>query len=220
MKGLILKDLLTFKTTITAMIFLLIFYIILGMYGDSSVMFVTMACVINMMIPLTCAGYDEQCGWDSFGNSLPVGRTRTVIARYLTEFVIMLGTLLIIAVSQIIFVFTNNTIMSLPYYIAIIAVTSLISAIMNPVLYKFGVQKGRFVMIAIFLVPSILTFMGYMFLITSSTEDAFNESLEAFFAALEQIPDMAIALIVLAVCALIYALSMLLSISIYKKKDF
>lgn len=220
MKGLILKDLLTLKTTITAMAFIMAFYITFGaISGTASTMFVTMAYVLNIIIPLTCTGYDEQCGWDSFGNSLPISRTRTVIARYLTEFVIILGTLLIIiAVSQITFVFTNNTIISLPYYIAFIAITLLISAISNPVLYKFGTQKGRFVIIAIFLVPLILSFMVCMFLLTFSTEGA--EIFDTLFVALEQIPTTAIALIVLLISAVIYVLSMLLSISICKKKDF
>lgn len=220
MKGLILKDLIALKATMSATLILIVFYIILGsVSGEGATMFVTMVYVLNIMLPLTSAGYDEQCCWDSFGNALPVSRSKTVISRYLTGFIMMLVTILILVVSQVIFIFTGSAIITLPYYIAVIALNLLISAIINPILYKFGVQKGRFVMMAICLLPLLFAILLMIGTLGVFGENLFN-SLVEFFTCIEQASVNAVALVTLAVSVVIYALSMLLSISIYKKKDF
>lgn len=222
MKGLVYKDLLALKQSMMTTAAIMVLYIVMGiMSSDGSTLFCVMAGVMNMMIPLTCAAYAEQCGWDSFGNALPVSRTKTVLARYCTGMVVMLATLLLVAAAQVIMMFTGNSAMDWSVYIAVVLISLLINAVMNPIVYKFGVQKSRFVMMAVFLVPTIIFSAIAMLAITSENDLVINivDSIGSFIDSLTQIPDIVLMLGILAVFAIIYALSILLSISIYKKKD-
>lgn len=220
MKGLVYKDLIAFKSTIKAMLFMMLLYIVLGvMSGDGTVLYVTMAVVFTMMVPLTCAAYDEQCGWDLFGNSLPVSRAKTVIARYMTGIIVTLCVMLVIAAAQLIGLLINHTSINFYYFIVIIAVSQLIHAIMNPIIYKFGAQKSRFVMMAVFLVPSLLVLIMTCILPVSA-RDWFIEYLDTFVSTMQHIPATAIALIALLISTAVYVISIFISISIYKKKDF
>ncbi len=222
MKGLVYKDLLALKQSMLTAAAIMVLYIVMGiMSSDGSTLFCVMAGVMNMMIPLTCAAYDEQCGWDSFGNALPVSRTKTVLARYCTGMVVMLATLLLVAAAQVIMMLTGNSAMDWSVYIAVVLISLLINAVMNPIVYKFGVQKSRFVMMAVFLVPTIIFSAIAMLAITSKNDLVINivDSIGSFIDSLAQIPVAVLMLIVLAVFTVIYVLSILLSISIYKKKN-
>ena len=222
MKGLVYKDLLALKQSMMTTAAIMVLYIVMGiMSSDGSTLFCVMAGVMNMMIPLTCAAYDEQCGWDSFGNALPVSRTKTVLARYCTGMVVMLATLLLVAAAQVIMMFTGNSAMDWSVYIAVVLISLQINAVMNPIVYKFGVQKSRFVMIAVFLVPTIIFSAIAILAITSKNDLVINivDSIGSFIDSLAQIPDIVLMLVILAVFTVMYVLSILLSISIYKKKD-
>ncbi len=222
MKGLVYKDLLALKQSMLTTAAIMVLYIVMGiMSSDGSTLFCVMAGVMNMMIPLTCAAYDEQCSWDSFGNALPVSRTKTVLARYCTGMVVMLATLLLVAAAQVIMMFTGNSAMDWSVYIAVVLISLLINAVMNPIVYKFGVQKSRFVMMAICLVLTIISSAIAMLAITSERDwvVSLNDKIGAFIDTLSQIPSGVIMLILLAIFGGLYALSIRLSISIYKKKN-
>lgn len=221
MKGLVYKDLLALKQTMLTTAAIMVLYIVIGIMNDGTTLFCVMASVMNMMIPLTCAAYDEQCGWDSFGNSLPISRTKTVLARYCTGMIVMLATLLLVAAAQVIMMFTGNSAIDWTVCIVMVLISLLINAVMNPIVYKFGVQKSRFVMMAICLVLTIISSAIAMLAITSERDwvVSLNDKIGAFIDTLSQIPSGVIMLILLAIFGGLYALSILLSISIYKKKD-
>ncbi len=222
MKGLIIKDLIQLKQVWIILLVIMVSYTYLGIMNNSgTLLFFVMVGIIAMMTPLTCAGYDEQCNWDSFGNSFPVSRTKVVLARYIAENIVILVTFLLIAVAQIAIFFTGGEILGLPGYVGMIIMALIINTIMNPIIYKFGAQKSRFVMIAICLVLTIISSIVLMFATTSERDwvISINDKIDAFIDTLSQIPGSVIMLILLAIFGVLYALSIRLSISIYKKKD-
>lgn len=212
MKGLVYKDLIAIKTSIMPMIFLMAIFIVTGIIsGTGAMSFTIMAAVLNMMIPLTCAGYDEQCGWNVFGTALPVSRTKMVLARYMTGMTILLSNLLIILVVDIIMFAAYGQPTALSHYGIIATLSLFTNALMNPVIYKFGVHIGSIIIAVMYSVPACL----FALLTISAPEGPF-EVLQLIADGAEQIPFAPI----LAILAVFYALSILLSISIYKKKDF
>ena len=104
MKGIITKDLLGLKQVAITMGLLMVFYLFLGfMSGDNGggmSYFSIMALVLNVMVPISCAGYDEQCDWDSFGAALPVSKNKIVICRYIVGLIAMCFTSLVVFVSS------------------------------------------------------------------------------------------------------------------------
>jgi hypothetical protein len=171
------------------------------------------------MLPLSLAATDEQCGWDSFGVALPVSRTKTVVARYITSIVVMLASELLVAAAQVISMIKGGTPMNFSQYMVITIFCLLLSALIIPIIYKFGVQKGRIIMMTICLVPSMLT-VFLIVLMFRLSDEAFDNTIDTVTTTLEQTPVTAIILVAFIITVVLYALSMLLSISIYKKKDF
>ena len=222
MKGLIYKDLLTFCQNLTFTFILVAVYACMGILSEEGSLYcIVMATVINMLLPMTVEGYDEQCGWNSFGGAMPVSRTKTVLARYCTELIIVAFSLITVLITHLVMLIARGNSIESWGYLTVITVSTITNAVITPVLYKFGVQKGRFLMMAIFLIPSIIFSIGVGFIATSESEfvTSLLDKLSNFALKLNEMPIAAICLIILAVCAVIYALSIMLSISIYKKKE-
>ena len=84
MTGLILKDFLILRKTLRTYLFIMIVYTAVAFSGvwTADIVGVLMV-VVLMMLPMNIFAYDKQCQWDTYGLALPVGRTKTVAARYL-----------------------------------------------------------------------------------------------------------------------------------------
>ena len=222
MKGIITKDLLGLKQVGLTMGLLMLFYLFLGfMSGNDSgggmSYFSIMALVINVMVPLSCAGYDEQCDWDSFGASLPVSKNKIVICRYIVNLMVMCFTTFVVFVANMLFAaFGGSTAGVLSYVIPVIVSVYYI-AIMTPIIYKFGVQKSRFIVIAIMIVPSMLIAGLGVFMANHAEGESsmFLDSIDA----ISSVPVIPVAIGATVIAAVVYALSMLLSMRIYCKKE-
>ncbi|MCI8840806.1 MAG: ABC-2 transporter permease, partial [Oscillospiraceae bacterium] len=84
MTGLILKDLLILRKTLRSYLLILAIYVAVAFAGYWSASFVGgFMMVMVAMLPMNVFAYDKQAKWDVYGLSLPVGRTKTVAARYL-----------------------------------------------------------------------------------------------------------------------------------------
>ena len=161
MKGVITKDLLSLKQVALTMSILMMFYLFLGFMSmknsDGSMSYLSiMALVINVMVPLSCAGYDEQCGWDQFGAALPVSKNQIVACRYLVNLMVMGFTTLVVFVGNMIFMACGGNASGPETYVIPIVLSLFYVAIITPIIYKFGVQKSRFIVIAVMIVAVIV----------------------------------------------------------------
>ena len=220
MKGFIIKDLLGLKQIALTIGALMVFYLAMGMMqpgdgGGSFNCFSVMAVVVNIMVPLTCAGYDEQCEWDSFGAALPIGRNKIVAARYLVDLIVMGFTTFAVFVSNMIYGLLGGHYGGAISYLMPIVVSAVYISVMTPIIYKFGVQKSRFLLIAICMLPMLIA-SAVIIAMTSSG----SEVIDLFVSAVESVGGhLTVAAIVsLGFAALLFVLSMLLSMRIYRKK--
>ena len=222
MKGIITKDLLGLKQVGLTMGLLMLFYIFLGFIsmkdsGGGISYFSIMALVINVMVPLSCAGYDEQCDWDSFGASLPVSKNKIVVCRYIVGLMVICFTTLVVLIANLIMAALGGTAAGVAGYIVPILVSVYYIALMTPIIYKFGVQKSRFIVIAVMIVPSMLA-AGLGLMMTTAAEEespAFFDAIDSL-AAVPAVPAMIGATVI---AAAVYVLSMLVSIRIYNRKE-
>ena len=222
MKGLITKDLLTLRQVALTMGLLMVFYLFLGFMNlkdsNGGMMYLSiMAMVINIMVPLSCAGYDEQCDWDVFGASLPVSKSKIVACRYLVNLMVMAFTTLVVFVANMIFAAFGGTPTGILGYLVPILLTVMYVAIMTPVIYKFGVQKSRFIIIAVMILPSLLIAGLGMFMANNADEESsmFIDSLDK----LSSVPVVPVVIGATVIVAAVYTLSMLLSMRIYNRKE-
>lgn len=209
MKGLIYKDLFLLKQVIVSMAFISVFYLMLGYVGGGEVnYFPMMAMIINMMASYACSGYDERCDWDSFGCSLPVSRIQIVISRYITNILLIIATSVLVVASEIFYMAVYGWDINLYEMFSSIVGSMLMISIINPITYKFNVNKSRIIAASMFFVVGVLCSICaiYFMIGRDASEVSLNMGLIAAAA--------------LVACVGIYVMSMLLSISIYKKKEF
>ena len=153
MMGLIKKDVYLSLSMLKSYVVVAAIFALLTMTGIYDIsFFVTYLSVMCIMIPVNLFAYDEQARWDKYAAALPAGRAGMVKARYLFTILICFGTLVFALLLQLIVaLFTGvqgqertDLLLSglLPTAYGIF-----MNAVLLPLLFKFGSQKGRIYLI-------------------------------------------------------------------------
>ena len=163
MKGLLIKDILGLRRYFFSFAVICLAFLILSVLMKTAMFVSSILAVLFLMMPLTVFSYDESAKWDAYGLTLPVSRKQIVLSRYVL-------TLLMLAVGALIgAVFTygitllpgvEETSQGMLEVIPVICGMGLIIlAVVFPLIYKFGAEKGRYLMIAVFLLLMIVTLL-------------------------------------------------------------
>lgn len=208
MKGLIIKDF--FALTKQARLFLAVtvFYLIYSIITKNISMFAAMFTMFMGFLPINTMAFDEQSKWNKYALSMPLTRTDIVLSKYLLSGISALLSILInFAVLTILIRFTNSATGLKETSLYILAGGGILLfyvALLLPVLLKFGVEKGRMLMMAVFLAPLLIVALLPKFGISKPSA-----------SLLEALPYLAPpALLVLLL------ISVAISIRIYQKKEF
>lgn len=213
MKGLILKDLLLVKKTLLYML------VIAGLFGgvytsmDTNYFLAFFSSIMMVSIMLSCLSYDEFYHWDRYAASLPISRRQTVLAKFLTSYILFfVGTLFAVWIEMAAMYLKGQ-----PFDIELIAVmsigpaTGLIGmAIVMPCSYKFGMQRARIAMLVCYGVPSVL-----LVLVLKMMPDV----LERMGESLAHLTLWGLVGIVYGVMAVLQVISFLLSVRILERKE-
>lgn len=155
MKGLLVKDFLgmrSYMLTCFAIMLVLLVFINLGGAQDAAGFTVGCCALLGGMMAPASFTYDNQSGWDKYVLSLPYTKKQVVLSKYLLGLLTMgisaaAGVLLNLLFAALgIAAFGTD---SLQIAVAIICGTAIVIGITMPLIYKFGTEKGRFVVIAI-----------------------------------------------------------------------
>lgn len=215
MTGLILKDLLILRKTLRSYLFMLIVYVGIAFTGVWSADIVGVLLVVMVvMLPMNVFAYDKQAKWDTYGLALPVGRTKTIAARYLCVLLLCLLSVGLTAILGVMLYAAGRVEEPVEFLVScsVMGLMSvLVNAIMLPFLYKFGPERAR---IMFFGVIGVIALVVVVVLIPLGGLEWLNSLDES---ALEQ----AAALPAAAVAAglVLLALSFLLSRHFYGNQD-
>nr|WP_315024876.1 ABC-2 transporter permease [uncultured Aminipila sp.] len=220
MRGLILKDFLSLKKQILPMLLFFSVYFFISIITKNSSFLTGVIMIFCAMLPMTALSFDDRAGFAKYALTMPVSRNTLVIGKYVMA-------LILIVLGSIISLLVNALIGTMPFIESLLAVAitmligSLMISISLPPIFKFGVEKGRFIMIGIVM---IIGFLGGFTAISVGDGNAsmsidnngfsLGDKIDAFFS--NNLSFLAI----LAVSALIFLLSMGLSMAIYRKKEF
>ena len=171
--------------------------------------------VMVAMLPMNVFAYDKQAKWDVYGLSLPVGRTKTVAARYLAVLIMFAASAVLTTVLGVPLNIAGRMEERLEEYLLscaiCVVIAMLINAIMLPLLYKFGPERAR---IMLFGVMGVIALVAVVFLIPLGGLE-WLKSLDA--PTLEQIAAVPVAAVIAGLALLI--LSFLLSRHFYGNQD-
>ena len=202
MKGLMKKEFLMLWRASRAFGLICVVFIAMSAISQDNIIFLFMPIMISGLLPSTLLSYDERCKWQEFSGALPVSRAQLVSAKYLLGLGCMTLILLVtLIVHLIVRRFPPQTLLSMLG--AIYGLSLFISAVSLPMMFKFGVEKGR-----LWYYATLVLVGGASGASSGVATDLFSEELPSF---LWLIPVLGV---------VIFALSWLLAIRFYQKREF
>lgn len=215
MKGLIKKDLLLLKSQLKSyLVIVLVFAIVSFMSNDNT--FITLLPILGVMLIISTLSFDNYYKWDAFALTLPLSRKDNVKSKYILAILI---TLTFIVFSTCILI-AFNTIKGLEinaFNIITLMCGSLLGAsiatsISLPLMYKFGSENGRMIMIImVFAIGGCMA--GIAELLSSYFDQTFLNNALTFISS-NILPIMILVMIILLL------FSYFLTLKIYMHKEF
>ncbi len=205
MKGLLLKDMYAIWGYLRSYLFLILFMILLGIWTNSEFLLLY-CCMLASMLTVTLISYEEKEKWNVYADTLPWSRAQMVSAKYITGLLLFLsvfGLSVIVRCAAMLAAgeWTSDILWSL--LVLSVPVGILPPALMLPFVYKLGAEKGRiFYLAVVILVASGVSFLNF----TSAGRTP------EVVGAVTAVP-------ILLVSILLYALSWMLSIFFYRKRE-
>lgn len=155
MKGLLMKDLLNLKQTMRVWMLMLILFIVIGFAQQSPIYVGSMLTVMLLLLPVNALAYDENCKWDAYALTMPVMRRDLALSKYL---LVLLGAAVMAPLSAVCSLMMGTDVGETLSVIGLLLSVGLcMVSIMLPLLFRFGVQKGRMIMIVLVLLPVAVT---------------------------------------------------------------
>lgn len=211
MVGLLLKDMYSLNKNIKQYGISSALFIILAINMKSSIYFVYMVILMSTMLIFTALANDEMAKWDKYALTMPVARGEIVLSKYALFIVLTLIGMTFASIVGIVmtsFLSYESIKTILTASISGAGISCLFISLMLPIVFKYGVEKGRILFIAVMAVPAFLVVGG------SKLIEKFNIPIPTFSQVR---PYLYFApAIVLALLFISYKVSL----SIYEKKEF
>ncbi|MBY2073529.1 ABC-2 transporter permease [Clostridioides difficile] len=211
MKGIILKDLLNLKGNIKFILLFIIMFGFMSSLGDGNVNnFIGVIIVLCTTMIVSTFSYDDLNKWDSYVLTMPINRNDIVLSKYLTMLIFsFIGVLVSLIVSVTIGYFKNTLILNETLLInaLILSISVCFGSLILPLIYKFGTERARLLMILCFLVPTLALLVFKSILENISSPISIEIILNTLVYSL---PFVAI---------LLFVISYFISSKIYSKKE-
>ena len=210
MNSLILKDFISLKSYSKTLAIIIGFFTIITFTNDEPSFLSGMIILIMSMLPITSFSYDQHAKWDLFSQTLPVSRKQLVMSKYVLGIIsIVAGAILAILLNVAVLLMKSLEV-DIWYLIlanSLIALVALLYlSILIPLVYKFGVEKSRLLMIVVLAVPSVLA-IGL-------------SKAGVSIPVLDEITPVSVVAIGLVFVVCIILISYVISVRIYMQKDF
>lgn len=187
--------------------------------GGGAVYFMSPIAIIYILI-LYSSGYDDKNKADIIFNSLPLSREDIVIAKYTSFFFFtaygLLCSIIVGLLSMATGFFNITRAISITDILMVLSAGMIFVSSFYPLYFKFGLNKMRifntFFFMFLMFAPSFLT--NY---IRSNPDNKLINNIISFMA---NTPELTLRVLFLICSAILFRVSMLFSIRIYKNKEF
>ncbi|OUM97386.1 MAG: hypothetical protein A9Z00_09980 [Thermobacillus sp. ZCTH02-B1] len=207
MTGFILKDLLTLRRYLKLIALAIAILAGMSWYLDNPAFVSAMIAMQFAMLPVTSFAYDHQAKWELFARTLPVSGREIVAGKYVLSIAsTTAGTVIGIGLALVIGLLKGEP--ADPRDLALVggfifAAGLLFLSVMIPLIYKFGVEKSRFMLLAVACIAVLVAALMKL----SVPDWLLKASPEAVLG------------VVLTGAAAMTAVSFLISMAIYESRD-
>lgn len=148
LKGLLLKDFLALKKTLIMMAVFAVFYFVLGMMSGNMSVMGGLLILLCIMLPINSLSYDDYYKWDRYALTMPLSRRDLVTSKYVLLLILCSVTFAVNVLSMALFgdVAWLEAVLS---SCLLLSVGLLYAGICLPFIYKYGVEKGRWVLVLV-----------------------------------------------------------------------
>lgn len=176
MLGLIKKDFLIIKNNLKLIIVMLMVFFIMALGGQFNISFIPTFIIVMLFI--STFSYDEYNNWDAYAITLPGGRKNIVKSKYIASlFLTLLSAVITVLLNYLISVINNTAVNELiSSLLGSICAIVIIQSIMYPLIFKFGMEKGRIVLfILVFVMVGVITLLKNIIKIPTLLVVLFND---------------------------------------------
>ncbi len=155
MKGLLLKDLYMAAKYCRVYPIIILVFAAASIFSDENVFFLFYPILMAGIIPVTLLSYDEKSRWEVYSGAFPYTRKQLVTAKYEIALLVLGCSVGLIAAVQAIHLGLSGSADWTGYALLLASLLSLglfAPCILLPVMFRFGVEKGRIVYYAVILV--------------------------------------------------------------------
>lgn len=163
MKGLLLQELYSMKQVGKIYGGAFLIYFVMGLINRNVSNFASVLILLSSMIVVNMFGYHEKSRWEMYAATMPVSRKQMVGSFYAVGMFAMICAFLIGLVLNFtdLLIFKENPAELLFVTIGFWELGILYCSLFIPILIKFGPDKGRMVLVGIYLIPFLLVYLIY-----------------------------------------------------------
>ena len=220
MFNLVIKDIIVQKKSIAfAVLYIAFFMIALQSIGEMT--FTSAITAFSYILVMGGFAYDDKNKADIMLNSLPLKRYNIVLAKYISLFVFVAFGSLIYFVFELFlrstgFSFIKTYPITIESFTGAVFAVSIMHSFCLPIIFKFGYTRAKVINFVMF----FAFFFGGSWLINYIYTRMNAGFAGKVFALLENRPDYFIALAIIAAAALLMLISYMISLRVYKKREF
>lgn len=162
MKGLLIKDFYQMCRHCRAFLLIVVLFAALSALEDTSLFIALYPALFSGMIPVSLLSYDERSGWSEYSGTLPYTKAQLVSGKYILGLAIELAVVAISALAQWIRFGRYGALEGLDVS-AVMGMLVLMgffsSGVSLPLMYKWGVEKGRIIYYVVICVGCAASFI-------------------------------------------------------------
>lgn len=215
MIGLIIKDFLNLKKQVLPIGAFFIIYFIMGLISKDASFFSGMVMIFCAILPITALAYDDRAGWNKYALTMPVSRSMLVVSKYMVALILIsVGAVAVLLFNAVIGM--NNGFESVVTTCTVMFFGVIMLCISLPLNYKFGIEKSRYVLIGVCVLPAALISIFSVGVSGENGDKVYGmlDLLERVFTSPWLIPAE------ILISVVIFFISMMISVNIIERKEF
>lgn len=149
MRGLVYKD---FRILCGTLLVYVPITLLLSIFAPDNTFTSSFTCVMLVILPTSCFTVEENCGWNKYAATLPVGRSAVVGGRYLLTLILLAGIAAILLLTSLL---PHAAESSMSEQFASLIGTLAFIMVDLPLTYRFGRKLWIYIVAAVICIPLI-----------------------------------------------------------------
>lgn len=222
MKAMLYADWMNFRQSFRSLLFVLVVFAATAFAMNGPMFFNFIVVFLSVMVPTTLFAADQAYGWNRLSLSMPILRRDVVGSKFVMGALVNVVLLAVSTVLTVVYVLisatgnsTTDLMENLAGIFACESVAFLMMGVLMALSFKFGIEKGRYIIMACVWVPVLGVFL-------LERLPGFETALQAVGNWLNTAGEAQISLLLaaaLAVSLVVYVICYLISVKIYQKTE-